>query len=115
MLRRIKAILMKHGIAKSEIADRLYIDSGRDKPLTLTTRERDGSLTISPVVDELVEELKRRDIGVLIVDPFVHSHTADENNNQEMAQIMAAWAQVATRANVAIQLLHHYQIGRAHV
>jgi hypothetical protein len=111
MLRRIKAIMMRHRIAKAQIADRLYLDSGRDRPLTLTTRDREGSLTITPVVDELVEELQRRDIGLLIVDPFVHSHNADENNNQEMAQIMAAWSQVATRANVAIQLLHHYRKG----
>ena len=111
MLRRIKAALMHHGVEFDEVKHGLYIDSGRSKPLIVATRNDRGDIVATPVVEELIAELKRRQIVVLVVDPFVQSHAAEENRNDEMNKVMALWAQVAHRADCAIWLVHHFRKG----
>jgi hypothetical protein len=87
------------------------VDSGRDRALIVTKRMPDGALLAHPVVDDLVAEIKRRGIVLLVVDPFVQSHTAEENRNEEMNLVMALWGQVAHRAQCAVWLIHHFRKG----
>ena len=65
----------------------------------------------APVIVPLIAELKSREIAVLIIDPFVQSHSAEENRNDEMNLVMAAWGRVASEANCAIWLVHHFRKG----
>jgi RecA-family ATPase len=110
MRRRIKAALQHHGIDKSSIEHSLFIDSGRDTPLVIANRS-DGALIVSPILEPLVAEIIARGISVLIVDPFVQSHEAVENRNEEMNFVMALWGQVAHKANCAVWLVHHFRKG----
>lgn len=111
MRRRIKATLQHHRVPISDVAARIYIDSGRDRPLIVAIRAQNGDLIASPIVDLLVAELKRRAIDVLVVDPFVQSHSAEENRNEEMNLVMALWGKVAHQANCAVWLVHHFRKG----
>lgn len=111
MDRRLAAALKHYAIDFEDVADCVYVDSGRDRPLVVTKRLLDGTLIKTPVVDELVKELKRRNITLLVIDPFVQSHTAEENRNEEMNMVMAAWGQVANDAGCAVWLVHHFRKG----
>ncbi len=111
MDRRLSAALKHYGVDFEEVADCVYVDSGRDRPLVVTKRLLDGTLVKTPLVDELVKELKRRGITLLVIDPFVQSHTAEENRNEEMNMVMAAWGQVANDAGCAVWLIHHFRKG----
>ena len=53
----------------------------------------------------------RREIVLLVIDPFLQSHTANENDNAEMGFVMDLWCQVASRANCAVWLIHHFRKG----
>jgi len=55
----------------------------------------------------LVAALRERKVDVLIVDPFVSSHEANENDNGEIDKVAKQWCQVAQEANCAIVLCHH--------
>jgi hypothetical protein len=111
LLRRVKAALMHHRVSFDEVKDRVYIDSGRDRPLIIASRNEKGDIIATPVVDQLVAELKRRGITLLVVDPFVNSHGAEENRNEEMNIVMRLWAQVANDADCAVWLIHHFRKG----
>jgi hypothetical protein len=111
MRRRIKATLQHHRVPVTDVGRRIYIDSGRDRPLIIAIRADNGDLIASPVVDLLVAELKRRSIDVLVVDPFVQSHSAEENRNEEMNLVMALWGRVAHQADCAVWLVHHFRKG----
>jgi hypothetical protein len=111
MRRRMAAVLRHLKVAAADLAGRLFMDSGRDQGLFVTLRARDGTLFAAPVVDALVAEVKRRGITLLVIDPFVHSHGAEENNNEEMAFVMSLWARVAHEADCAVWLLHHFRKG----
>jgi hypothetical protein len=111
MRRRMAALLRHHKIAQADLAGRLYMDSGRDQPLVVTIRGRDGTLYMAPIVSALVAEIKRRGVTLFVADPMVHSHGASENNNEEMAFVMHLWARVAHEAGCAVWLPHHFRKG----
>lgn len=111
MRRRVKATLDHHRKSKASVENHIYIDSGRDRPLVIAIRTVKGDLIAAPLVPALVAELKRREITLLIVDPFVQSHSAEENRNEEMNLVMALWGQVAKEADCAVWLVHHFRKG----
>ncbi len=111
LLKRLKATLLGHGIEFSEIADRIFLDSGRDRPLVIAHADKDGQLVAWPQVPALVTELKRRNIKLFIVDPFVRSHRIMENDNDQMDFVAALWATVAQEADCSILLVHHFRKG----
>jgi len=109
--RRIKATIQHHRTSPADLSGRIFLDSGRDRPLVIAVRVAGVGLVQAPVIEPLIVELKRRAIAVLVVDPFVQSHGAEENRNEEMNIVMAAWGRVANEANCAVWLVHHFRKG----
>lgn len=109
--RRMKATMLHYKIAKSDLKGQIFIDSGQEKPLVITKRMDNGDLIASPLVDELVAEIKRRGIDVIVIDPFLESHGAEENSNEEMNLVMRLWRRVANEGNCAVWLVHHFRKG----
>lgn len=111
LLRRVKAAALAHGITYPEVASRLFLDSGRDRPLVIAQKMKDGTVLAWPQVPALIAEIKRREVRLLIVDPFVRSHRVEENHNDEIDFVAALWASVADQADCAILLVHHFKKG----
>lgn len=107
MARRIIAAMQHHGIAPEEIAGRLFVDTGRERTLCTAIQTRDGVEIIKPEMEGLSREIEARGIDVLVVDPFVSSHQASENDNGAIDVVAKEWARLADRCNCAIELVHH--------
>jgi len=106
--RSIQAAAAHHGLSEEDFAPRLFVDSALDGAVLCTAVEdKTGFRVYEPVFSALTEELKRRGIKVLIVDPFISSHAVDENSNSKIDKIVKAWARVAKEAGCAIILVHH--------
>jgi AAA domain len=105
--RHIQATAAHYRLNAQHIDGCLFIDSGRDTPLVIATTDRSGTMIVQPVVDALVAEIKLRGVDVLIIDPFVSSHEAPENDNGAMDRIIKAWGRVADLGNCAVELVHH--------
>ena len=56
---------------------------------------------------ESIAAIKRRELDVLIVDPFVSSHSANENDNVAMDAVVKTWARIGYETGCSIQLVHH--------
>lgn len=104
---RIIAAMQHHNVAPDEIDGSLYVDTGRERELCTAIAGRDGVAIVRPVMDALAEEIAFRNIDVLVVDPFVSSHRAGENDNNAIDLIAKEWARLADRCNCAIELVHH--------
>ena len=111
LLRRVQAALIAHGIRPAAMTGRLYLDSGRDQPLIMAVRLPDGSTVATPIADALIAELIRREVRLLIVDPFVKSHRLEENRNEQVDFAATLWSRVADAAGCAILLVHHFRKG----
>lgn len=103
--RRLAALMQLHGIPRHELDTRLFVHHGRDRRL-LMAAESQGGFTY-PDQDIVIEQAKAQRIGLIIVDPFVKSHTLEENDNSAMDAAVTAWSEVAERANLAVLLVHH--------
>ncbi|MDX1742183.1 MAG: AAA family ATPase [Ruegeria sp.] len=107
MERRVSATMMHHGIEAEELGDRLFLNTGRERPLCTAVRGRDGIQILTPVVEELARLIRRHKIDVVIIDPFISSHQVEENDNGAIDLVVKAWAKLADDCNCAVELVHH--------
>lgn len=103
--RQIAGCCLHHSIA-GNIAHRLFVNDAGSS-LCTAAKGRDGLVIQEPVNAALEAEIRARKIDVLIVDPFVSSHRAEENDNGQIDAIAKRWASIAREANCSVVLVHH--------
>ena len=79
----------------SEIEARLFVDTGRETKIVVAEQTRTGAVVARPIVDAVIATIKRDEIGLMIVDPFVASHRVIENDNPAIELVAATWAEIA--------------------
>jgi hypothetical protein len=104
---RIAAAMQLHGISAHEVSGRLKVLSGDIALCLVRARGGNGAEIVAPVVDTLVEVLKKDGVDALCLDPLAMLHQGEENSNEDMLQVVAALRQIALRANVAVRIVHH--------
>ena len=109
--RRIWAACIAHDIDPAILTNKLYTDTGREKPLVLVRYNENGEPVVMPVFDDLLAELRNRQIALLIVDPAIKTHKVKENSNDDMDTVADQWSRLADAANCALLLLHHFRKG----
>ncbi|MGO7319349.1 AAA family ATPase [Rhizobium ruizarguesonis] len=105
--RRFHAAAKHFAVSNEQIGGRLFTDSGRDQEFVIARQEGRDLKIVEPFIANMVAEIRRREIDVVIVDPFVSTHEAQENDNSAMQRVAAAWVRVADEANCGIELVHH--------
>lgn len=105
--RRVMAAALHHGMAKDDVVGRLFVDTGRDTPIVIAERTRDGATINAPVIAEVIKTITDNKIGVVIIDPFVACHRVTENDNSEIERVAKAWAYIADVTNCSVELVHH--------
>jgi hypothetical protein len=104
--RRVSAAMIYYNIQPDDIGDRLLVDG--EKSLRITTTDHRGTKMNIPVINAVVNAIHDLAIDVLIVDPFVSSHDAPENDNGAMDKIMKqGWIPIARDGKCAVNLCHH--------
>lgn len=107
MDRRLAAACQHYAVQPQEIEGRLFIDTGREVPIIIAEKVRD-TLTVSrPVIEDMEATIRENDIDVVIIDPFVSSHSVGENDNGAIDRVVKEWAGIAERCNCAVELVHH--------
>ena len=104
--RRLAAIMLHYDIDPNEYAESLFVNSGRDHRL-MVTKMIAGEPVHTPVVDQMIEFITRCQIDVVIIDPFVSTHSVQENDNHAIDMVVKQWSKIADKANCAIEIVHH--------
>ncbi|MCA0000932.1 MULTISPECIES: AAA family ATPase [unclassified Mesorhizobium] len=105
--RRFHAAAKHFKVTEGQLEGRLFTDSGRDQEFVIARTEGRDLKIAEPFVASMVAEIKRREIDVVVVDPFVSTHEAPENDNSAMQRVTAAWVRIADEANCGVELVHH--------
>ena len=104
--RRVIAICQRYDVPVSDIKDRLFLDSARTRKLVVA--EKVGNIVVAtPDVDAVINEIKKHDIKLFSVDPFVKAHHADENDNKQIDAVLDQFARIANETGCAVELAHH--------
>jgi hypothetical protein len=85
----------------------LFVNTGFDSPLCLAETTPQGAVIRRPMAEAVLAELRRKRIDILIVDPFVSSHSVSENDNGAIDMVVKEWARIANAAGCAVHLVHH--------
>lgn len=107
MDRRVIGAMIHHGVKPDEVDGKLFLDTGRERPLCTAVDIRGEVSIVRPEIEALAAALTERQIDVLIVDPFVSSHRVSENSSGAIDLVAKEWARLADRCNCAIELVHH--------
>lgn len=109
--RRIQAAAIQHGLKPADIADRLFVDSGREMRLKLASMVQGRIELDEQLFDDVTKALTDRRIDVWTIDPFISAHQVSENDNGAIDAVIKRLGIVAERANCAIELVHHVRKG----
>jgi hypothetical protein len=109
--RRLHATAKWVKISPQALEGRLYVDSGRDQRCVIAYESPHGATIAAPVVAQITDEIKRRKIDVLIIDPFVSSHEVSENDNAAIDKVAKEWGRIADVCDCSINLVHHVRKG----
>lgn len=107
MDRRVIGAMIFHGVKPHEVEGRLFLDTGRERPLCTAVDIRGEVTIVRPEIEALEAAIRERQIDVLVVDPFVSSHRVSENSSGAIDLVAKEWARLADRCNCAIELVHH--------
>ncbi|QWY83620.1 putative DNA primase protein [Rhizobium phage RHph_X2_26] len=108
LTRRAMACATYFGLEPRDFEGRLFIDSGREQELVVMHEDKKAGIKINvPIVESVVEQIKRKGIDVMIVDPFVSTHGVNENDNGAIDKVAKLWAQIADYTNCSIDIVHH--------
>ena len=105
--RRVAALLQFHEIPGEDIGDRLVLSSGSERPLLVARSDKRGGVMRLPDVDACIAIIKQHRIVTFIVDPFVETHDAQENSNEQIKQVAQFYREIAQRGDCAVLLVHH--------
>jgi hypothetical protein len=105
--KRITAACLYFEIDRTEIEGRLFVNSGRDDPITVARMHRGDVVIAVPVVDALKATILANEIDVVFVDPFVSCHEVTENDNNAIDRVAKLWGRIAGETNCSIELVHH--------
>jgi hypothetical protein len=108
--RRIYAMLRRHGITPEDVDGRLFFAAPKGPKLAKVVNR-------SPEAAELVGLLRRAittlQLHLVVLDPFIKTHSVDENDNGAMDFVCDLLAAIAIDLNCAIDFLHHTSKGPA--
>lgn len=104
--RRIAAILVQFEIDPGELEGKLFTISGYMQPVRFAFHF-ENTVSRSPVLDQIEALIKEQEIGALFVDPFISMHTAPENDNNAMDQVVSICKILAGKSGIAINIAHH--------
>ncbi len=100
--RRLAALMRHHRIEKQELHGRLFLGEGWR---LVMASARFGGVQ-HPDRNALLSEVLARQIGLIVVDPFIMPRKLDGTSVMHMDLAAAAWTRVAEAARCAVLLVH---------
>jgi hypothetical protein len=105
--RRIWAIRLHLGIKEEELKGWLYLWSPGAKGGKLLTIDQRGNEKVGALKDNIEALIKECRIDLVVIDPFVKSHDASENDNQQIDAVMQILTDMCAKYNIAVDTPHH--------
>lgn len=111
MKRRVLAAMRFYNITPDDVRGRLFVDAGRDFSMKFAIQTREGILPNVALVDHMKAQIPKREIGMVMIDPFVGAHEINENDNMAVNAVVAQIREVADETRCSIGLVHHIRKG----
>ena len=111
--RRLLAAMMYYGVTADDVRGWLFFCAPGRAAGKLATIGDKGQLvtgTFGPAIERVVITRK---IDIVSIDPFVKSHSVEENGNSAVDDVMQILTEMASRHDIALDTPHHTSKGAA--
>lgn len=107
MRRRLVIAARQMGIDQVDLVDLVDLADAPENIVIARTDSRSKTVVRTPLVEGLVDVIKARGYGLVVVDPFAETFEGDENSNSEIKWAGVLWREVARRTGCGLLLVHH--------
>jgi hypothetical protein len=106
--RRVAAICQRYSISQADLGGRLFVKSVRDCPLRIATVAQGAPTLYQPAIVALTAAIRRHQVDVFMLDPFVSFHAVNESSNMDMDLVIKqGLGAIAGKTNSAGEIFHH--------
>jgi AAA domain len=109
--RRIRAVLLHHKIDPVELKGWLFLSAPGASGGKLMVLDRYGRPKRGQLAGALEAIITKRKIDIITIDPFVKSHSVEENSNSAIDDVVQTLTDLAAKHNIAIDVPHHVSKG----
>jgi AAA domain len=108
--RRVRAAMLHHNITFEEVKGWLFLATPAGMGWKIA-QLADGKAVAGELGPELEKVIRRRQIDLVVLDPFLKAHACEENANGQIDLVVGILAQIASACNCAIDAPHHVAKG----
>jgi RecA-family ATPase len=111
--RRILAVALHHGIDRALLKGWLFLSAPGAGGGKLMTLDKRGQLARGALADKLEAVITARKIDIVSIDPFVKTHSVDENANSAIDDVVQVLTDLGAKYDIAVDAPHHISKGPA--
>jgi AAA domain len=111
--RRVLAAMLHHRIELEEVKGWLFLATPGASVGKLMTLDQRGHLVRGALVQHLEHAIIAREIDIISLDPFVKTHSVEENNNSAIDDVVQVLTDLSAKYKIAVDVPHHTSKGPA--
>jgi hypothetical protein len=111
--RRILAARLHHKVELSELKGWLFLAAPGAAGGKLMTADKAGRLVRGSLADKLEHIIETRNIDLVYLDPFIKSHSVEENSNSAIDDVAQLLTDIGAKYDIPIDTPHHTSKGTA--
>jgi hypothetical protein len=111
--RRILALMLHYKIDRSELKGWLFLSAPGAAGGKIMANDKMGRVVRGTLADKLEAVIIARGIDIVSVDPFVKSHSVEENSNSAIDDVVQVLTDLAAKHDIAVDTPHHTSKGAA--
>jgi hypothetical protein len=111
--RRILAVMLHHKIDRAELRGWLFLSAPGAAAGKLMTLDNKGRPLRGALANAIEAVIVDRKIDMIGLDPFVKTHSVEENSNSAIDDVVQILTDMAAKYNVGIDVPHHTSKGPA--
>jgi AAA domain-containing protein len=110
--RRVRAAMAYHNVTDDEVGGWLRLAAVSRGDLKFAG-SANGAICRGRLAETLECEILEHKIDVLILDPFIKTHSLPENSNEAIDYVAGMLTELATKHRIAVDVPHHVRKGAA--
>jgi hypothetical protein len=107
--RRIAAVLLHYGIPRSELRGWLFFTTPK---LAKLAEMNNRTRSVGPLIQQIRYAIECHDPDLVSLDPFIKTHSLEENDSGDMDFVCDLLAGLAVEYNIAVDSPHHVHKGQ---
>lgn len=111
--RRLRAACIHHNIDQKQLKGWLFLASPGVKGGKILWVDNYGKPIVGKLATKIERVIKERNIDLVCLDPFIKTHSAEENSNSMIDEVVQVLADLAMQYQIGVDLPHHTSKGPA--